>query len=79
MICSHCGTEHALGADYVCRDALKAKLAIMTKRAEAAEAKIAKAVEVLQKAAPWADDNKVLGKAALIALRVLAAARKETP
>ena len=37
MICEHCGTEHALGADYVCRDVLKTQLASMTKRAEVAE------------------------------------------
>ena len=37
MICEHCGTEHALGADYVCRDVLKTQLAIETKRAEEAE------------------------------------------
>ena len=36
MNCEHCGTEHALGADYVCRDVLKTQLAIETKRAEEA-------------------------------------------
>ena len=40
MICEHCGTEHALGADYVCRDVLKTQLAIETKRAEEALAEI---------------------------------------
>ena len=48
MICSHCGTEHALGADYVCRDVLKAQR-------DVAEAKLAAAVEALETIESYVD------------------------